>query len=185
MGKAQAGEVIPARRNRADHLPKGGRPGFHMHSPSYKAHLADKARAKGDLATIERAPLPVTGAGAENLAFHQLLTNQSVALTEIGEGAGEAARYLVAVAMGRKKGEQWRMTAARDVLDRVAATGATVSAAQQAQASAARADADLAPLLAKLLEARALAARKAGAVDVDATQQSPETGRISGTQAGD
>lgn len=157
-----------------------GTPDIYTHSPQYRASLQ-----REDIRAETSEPIPISATASHNTGFHKLLTHQSVALLEVSAGAQEAARYLVAVASGRKKGEQWRMTAARDVLDRVAATGATVSAAQQAQASAARADADLAPLLAKLLEARALAARKAGAVDVDATQQSPETGRISGTQAGD
>lgn len=157
-----------------------GTPDIYTHSPQYRASLQ-----REDIRAETSEPIPISATASHNTGFHKLLTHQSVALLEVSAGAQEAARYLVAVASGRKRGEQWRMTAARDVLDRVAATGATVSAAQQAQASAARADADLAPLLAKLLEARALAARKAGAVDVDALPQTGESGQESGTPTGD
>lgn len=188
MAKAKqaprSGEVLTARESGQREAPKRGTvanllPGsadLHIHAPQVRA-----AQTAAAMAEIEPAPVPVSANDSANPGFHRLLTNQSVALLQISFAAPDAAKYLAAVACGRKKGEQWRMAAARDVLDRVAATGATVTAAQMAQAAAARADADLVPLLTRLADARALAARKAAAVDVDAVHKQAESGQISGT----
>ena len=106
--------------------------------------------------------------------FHNVESSQSLALEELAEHAVQAARYVGRVATGRAKGEQWRMRAAADVLDRIGVTGATVAAARERAAGADAAS--LAPLLARLAQAQALAARKAGATDA-------ETGQSSGTQS--
>ena len=111
------------------------------------------------------------GGIADCLAQHQAL-----AFEAIGEQMVGAARYLGRVASGRIKGEQWRMRAAESLLDRGGVVAATIDRARDRAAAADAAS--LAPLLARLAQAQALAARKASATDA-------ETGQTSGTPDGE
>lgn len=108
--------------------------------------------------------------------FHNVESSQSLALEELAAHAVKAATYIGRVATGRAKGEQWRMRAAESVLDRIGATAATID--RQRERAAASDAASLAPLLARLAQAQALAARKAGATDA-------ESGQTSGTPSAD
>jgi hypothetical protein len=108
--------------------------------------------------------------------FHNVESSQSLALEELAAHAVKAATYIGRVATGRAKGEQWRMRAAESVLDRIGATAATID--RQRERAAAADAASLAPLLARLAQAQALAARKASATDA-------ETGQTSGTPTGE
>lgn len=112
--------------------------------------------------------------------FHNVESSQSLALEELAAHAVKAATYIGRVATGRAKGEQWRMRAAESVLDRIGATAATID--RQRERAAASDAASLAPLLARLAQAQALAARKAGATDAQIT---PESGQTSGTPSAD
>ena len=143
---AAGGEVIPAPK-----VP------FWQMSPKWQA---------GQIAQTSHADKP----------FHNVESSQSLALDELASHAVKAATYIGRVATGRAKGEQWRMRAAADVLDRIGATAATID--RQRDRAAAADAASLAPLLARLAQAQALAARKASATDA-------ETGQTSGTPDGE
>ena len=143
---AAGSEVIPAPK-----VP------FYQHSPSWRKHagLVASAQQSGNDQRVSKAE-----------------SAQTIALDALAEHAVQAATYIGRVATGRAKGEQWRMRAAADVLDRIGATAATVD--RQRERAAGADVAALAPLLARLAQAQALAARKAGATDA-------ETGQTSGT----
>ena len=147
---AAGGEVIPAPK-----VP------FWQSSPNWQKKV-------GALAANARSHSEQTQSKAE--------TAQSLALDELAGHAVKAATYIGRVATGRAKGEQWRMRAAESVLDRIGATAATID--RQRDRAAAADAASLAPLLARLAQAQALAARKASATDA-------ETGQTSGTPDGE
>ena len=132
---------------------------FYQHSPSWRKHagIVASAQQSGNDQRVSKAE-----------------ASQSLALDALADHAVQAATYIGRVATGRAKGEQWRMRAAADVLDRIGATAATVD--RQRERAAGADVAALAPLLARLAQAQALAARKAGATDA-------ETGQSSGTQS--
>ncbi len=156
--------------------PKGRKPpgpprhNLYQSAPNYIA--SQKAKEAAAIAPVSPTPIAPGNASTVSHQFGRLLTNQSVGLIEVSEGALDAARYLVAVATGRKKGEQWRMRAAESILDRTGVTGSTVERAQIAAQAASSAGADLGAMLSKLVEARALAARKQGATDAETGQTS-------------
>ena len=147
-----------------------GKVPFWQLSPAWQASQARKA---GQAAAGQ--PVPV-GANPPN----NVEAAQSLALDALAIYAVKAAHYLGRVATGRAKGEQWQIRASSDVLDRLGVTGATVAAARERAAGADAAS--LAPLLARLAQAQALAARKAGATDA---QIEPDSGQTSGTQNAD
>ena len=138
-----------------------GKVPFWQLSPAWQASQARKA---GQAAAAQ----PITvGANPPN----NVEAAQSLALDALAIYAVKAAHYVGRVATGRAKGEQWALRSSMDLLDRLGVTGATVAAARDRAAADA---ASLAPLLARLAQAQALAARKASATDA-------ETGQTSGT----
>ena len=167
-------EQAPAKRGRViGGRTKGTNPELYKHAPSYKAAQAVSLPADTP------ALIPQCETRSHSPALERLLKNQSVGLIEVSDGAPEAAKYLVAVATGRKRGEQWRMRAAESILDRTGVTGSTVERAQIAAQAAAGAGADIAPLLERI--GQALALRQRAATAIDAVPQTPETGQKSGT----
>ena len=168
--EGEAVEVKPKRKSPGKPRLAPPNPNLYLSSPSYKA--SQRAKEVQALAAVPPQSTPSGNAPTVSHQFGRLLTNQSVGLIEVSEGALDAARYLVAVATGRKKGEQWRMRAAESILDRTGVTGSTVERAQIAAQAASSAGADLGAMLTKLVEARALAARKQGATDAE-TGQTP------------
>lgn len=169
------GKAEPKRRGRVENLSRG-RPDIHTLSPGWQAHQRKQAAIQAQ----DNQPPARLNNQTELSSF---LSHQSVAFAEIGPMLVDAAKYLGAVASGRKKGEQWRVTTARDLLDRGGVTGATIERAQAAATGAAQSEADLGQLLARLVEARKLADRRAEAVD--AAQQTAETGQKPGTPGAD
>lgn len=178
MGKAKVGEVIPAGQ-------RGGGPGnpaLYTLNPKWKAKQAILAKQASEQPT-GIAPAYSTQASSET-EIAPILIKQGAALNRAADYALEAVEYMGRVASGRVRVPATvRLAAARDIAGIAGVSFDRVEAALERQ-RAAGADANLAPLLAKLLEARALAARKAGAVDVDAAQQPGESGQISGTPTG-
>lgn len=175
-------------------------PEFHKRSPCWQ----EAQRKKAETAAIHAAALKAVEAGIVTLPdgvqilpgpapgaegavaqdsqvslITPVLTKQIDSLRTLAEGGADAAKYLVQVARGRKKGDQWRMRACSEILDRIDATGATVERARAAGANAAIGAADLGALLSKLAEARALQARKAGAIDAETGQTSGKAPALS------
>ena len=168
-------DQAPAKRGRViGGRTKGTNPELYKLSAQYKA-----SRAVPIPPDIQPVVAPQAAPRSMSPALERLLKNQSVGLIEVSDGAPEAAKYLVAVATGRKRGEQWRMRAAESILDRTGVTGSTVERAQIAAQAAAGAGADIAPLLERI--GQALALRQRAATAIDAVQQTPETGQKSGT----
>ena len=147
----------------------------------------DRARSR-NTAGLKRGALPgiiPSGSSAETVTSvtvspggiaSRMSQYQSDAFDALGPSLVKAATYLARVASGRIKGEQWRMRASESLLDRGGVVAATIERA--ADRAAAADAASLAPLLARLAQAQALAARKASATDA-------ETGQTSGTQNAD
>ena len=182
----------PKRRNPADHLPKAGRKDFHTLSPKWQAGQAKRAQAAAvqeaaakaieaglvEPGTITVEPrqiqtiAPQSSTPSHDVKFHDVVKNQAHALHELSTIAVEAAQYIGKVVRGKVKGEQWRVRGAEFVLQSIAATGSTVERAQIAAQAASSAGADLGAMLTKLVEARALAARKADATDAETGQTS-------------
>lgn len=166
----EAGEGKPAKAGRKKPIPPNNpNPKLYELSPHYKA---------GKMAADSGQQMATVNASGGNASMASLLTYQALSLNEVGYHLLDAAKYLGAVASGRKKGEQWRMRAAESLLDRGGVTGSTVERAQIAAQAAAQGGADLGAMLDKLVAARQFAARKASATDA-------ETGQISGTPQAD
>ena len=151
---AAGGELVRARNTAG--LKRGALPGL--------------IPAGGNLETVTS---DTVSHGAISLRMSQY---QSDAFDALGPSMVKAATYLARVASGRIKGEQWRMRASESLLDRGGVVAATIERA--ADRAAAADAASLAPLLARLAQAQALAARKASATDA-------ETGQTSGTPTGE
>lgn len=182
------GELVPAGEGQAAEGAGRGHHGktwgvqrmeLYKHSPKWQAAQARKAglQQSADITPPPVTVLPMQPNCISNSGTDAILLHQGLSLQEIAVHALDAARYLGAVASGRKKGEQWRMRAAEQCLDRIGVTGDTVARAQIAAQAAASASADLGSLLERLVQARQLAARKAEAVDL-------ETGQTSGKPEG-